>query len=317
MNATASRSRQPKGVSTGGQFAAEHRPEASGVTLSSAQQATPELNPSQMDRGDYVKAYVEANYVDPHPDLKGTDRVVLECGNCAGTGLYEGRSNVKFATATVGGLETTGCFACMGHGKVSRRVSSIRASERRQVRHQGESIWDAADFQSRRGQMLADQAPMRQALEQMRQTVPQRAWPDSLWFILNELEKDPERVLAESEARRVHALAEKVLAERAQMTPVPATGGRQQVTGKVVSTRWDAPMYPGGTATKKMLLDCGGYRLWGTAPSGHGIEVGDTVSFQARLEVSDDDESFGFFKRPTRTEVTERAPEDDPEQPQG
>lgn len=91
--------------------------------------------------------YEALEYVDPHPDLKGDDIVSEDCGNCGGTGVYYGKSGYEFYTATEGAV-TTGCFACHGTGKHSRKVSSARSTARRRVtaennRRAADADWEA------------------------------------------------------------------------------------------------------------------------------------------------------------------------------
>lgn len=91
--------------------------------------------------------YEALEYVDPHPDLKGTDTVSEDCGNCGGTGVYYGKSGYEFYTPTEGAV-TTGCFRCMGTGKHSRKVSSARSTARRQIgaenaRRAANADWEA------------------------------------------------------------------------------------------------------------------------------------------------------------------------------
>ena len=103
-------------------------------------------------------------------------------------------------------------------------------------------------------------------------------------------------------------LADKVTndAKRAQddesKVAIPSFEGRTEITGLVLKTDWRDSDW--GT-TKKALLKVthgdGFFMLWGSVPSAIlEVERGDTVTFTARLSVSDDDESFGFWSRPTK-----------------
>lgn len=65
-----------------------------------------------------------------HPQLKGSDRVREDCGNCGGTGVYDAPSRVTWDIKGKG--ETTWCFACQGAGFTMVLVSSVRARARRQ-----------------------------------------------------------------------------------------------------------------------------------------------------------------------------------------
>ena len=81
--------------------------------------------------------------------------------------------------------------------------------------------------------------------------------------------------------------------------PVPT--GRVEVTGTVISTRTVYGDY--GTQYKALIEDDRGFRLWGNLPSAiYSAEKGERVTFVAALNPSQDDQTFGFWKRPTKAE---------------
>lgn len=88
--------------------------------------------------------------------------------------------------------------------------------------------------------------------------------------------------------------------------PVPEVDGRVAVAGRVLSVKWQENDYGGSL---KMLVevetDGGVYRLFGSVPSAIDPEPGDSVTFTAAIERSRRDESFGFYKRPTKATITE------------
>jgi hypothetical protein len=93
--------------------------------------------------------------------------------------------------------------------------------------------------------------------------------------------------------------------EAEKWVPVPDDGARHQVTGKILSTRVDEGFTYNTYVTKCLVLvdtPEGNYKVWGTLPV-PDAEVGDTVTFAARLTRSDDDETFGFYKRPTKASI--------------
>jgi hypothetical protein len=97
--------------------------------------------------------------------------------------------------------------------------------------------------------------------------------------------------------------------EKAAAVPVPETDGRVEITGTVLSTKLVEGDY--GTQLKMRLQvphGDGAYTLWGTVPSAIDPEVGDTVSFTARVSRSRDDEAFGFWSRPTRAAIVAKEP---------
>jgi hypothetical protein len=74
--------------------------------------------------------------------------------------------------------------------------------------------------------------------------------------------------------------------------------GRVEVTGTVLSTKWVENKY--GSTLKMLVEDRRGFKVFGSVPSALENVRGRSVSFTAALEPSQDDEKFGFFKRPTK-----------------
>lgn len=109
---------------------------------------------------------------------------------------------------------------------------------------------------------------------------------------------------AEREAEREAARAK----ERAASIPVPQ--GSQFVSGTIRSTKTvpNDHSYYGGDIPKMFVRDERGFTVYGTVPESlfrlHGGTLrelrGCEVSFRANLIRSSDDETFGFFKRPTQ-----------------
>lgn len=112
-------------------------------------------------------------------------------------------------------------------------------------------------------------------------------------------------------------------ANEPEPAPVPVTENRIQITGKILSIKWKPGYMPGQEVAKMLVLDDRGFKVWGTRPDSllvrvdnpdqgwivqdgfhhRSAEKGDRVTFQAQVTVSEDDETFGFFKRPTKAEV--------------
>lgn len=99
---------------------------------------------------------------------------------------------------------------------------------------------------------------------------------------------------------RDERVAEERAAEQAKMSPV--VEGKIQVTGRIVSLKLHENDY--GVREVMTVLDDRGFKLWGTQPrSLYSAKVDDRVTFMATVERSDRDETFGFFKRPTKAQV--------------
>lgn len=83
----------------------------------------------------------------------------------------------------------------------------------------------------------------------------------------------------------------------------PLFGGKRLLEGEVVFTDWRDGYY--NERVKKMvvkLLD--GNKVWGTVPKSiHQVRVGEKVSLFGNVEVSKNDENFGFFKNPSKAVV--------------
>ncbi len=102
--------------------------------------------------------------------------------------------------------------------------------------------------------------------------------------------------------------AERRAAEATSFQPIPE--GRRQVRGSVLTIKEQSFSngYGRYSTTLKMLVQCDGYKLWGTVPAAIAGEVGrgDVVTFVAT--VSKKDAGFGLFSRPAGAEVVSRTP---------
>jgi hypothetical protein len=57
-----------------------------------------------------------------------------------------------------------------------------------------------------------------------------------------------------------------------------------------------------------LVRDDRGFKVWGTVPSSlPNTDRGDKVTFTASVERSNNDETFGFFKRPSKATLIEAA----------
>ncbi len=110
---------------------------------------------------------------------------------------------------------------------------------------------------------------------------------------------------------------EKVKQERkAEASPVPVTDERIEITGIVISAKWRSSDW--GSSLKLTIQTEDGYRVWGSAPASLLADVdtavGDVVTFTAKVTVSDDDKTFGFYKRPTKAAYVSRAADNQDEE---
>lgn len=120
---------------------------------------------------------------------------------------------------------------------------------------------------------------------------------------------DRQLAFANKLVTEVEDFLEYVEKEAETAAPVPVTDERLEVTGTVLSTRWQDGYAYGDRVFKMLVKDDRGFKVWGTVPRslGYDLERGTKVRFTAAVEQSNDDETFGFFKRPTKAEVLEEA----------
>lgn len=109
-----------------------------------------------------------------------------------------------------------------------------------------------------------------------------------------EFEYAKKRVLALLIPAVNRLLADRAKADKPQVEPVLPPDGRLTVDGLVLSIKEVETQF--GWATK-LLIDCGGFRLYGTQPSGLDAVVGGTVRFVATVQPKE--VGFGFYSRPT------------------
>ena len=88
--------------------------------------------------------------------------------------------------------------------------------------------------------------------------------------------------------------------------PAELLNGRHTIKGEILVTKFQPSMY--GDVLKMLVKDERGFKVWGTAPNAlwedhSGSVKGMIVEFDAAIEVSNDDDTFGFYKRPTKVNV--------------
>lgn len=100
---------------------------------------------------------------------------------------------------------------------------------------------------------------------------------------------------------------ETVTSKAAEATEVKgdAPEGRVTVTGTVLSTKLVEGFY--GSSLKMLMKLENNSRIWLTVPSKASINRGDTVTITASFELSKDDKSFAFGKRPSLVKVVPAA----------
>jgi len=227
------------------------------------------------------------------------EKVFVECGRCGGEGAVSWGANYNGHVLLEDGTvrETSQvCFACNGaRGKWTtyRKLRNNQlARERRARKRAEEAERKAAERAERAAAYAAENADVLAELETLT-----GEFADDLRATLAETGQ-----LSENQGAAVLRIAAEKAAEP-EAAPVEA--GRIEITGKVVSTKWVDGYGPRARAVKKMVvLDDRGFRVYGTVPAAiGGVERGERVAFTATVEASDDDETFGFFKRPTKARI--------------
>ena len=84
---------------------------------------------------------------------------------------------------------------------------------------------------------------------------------------------------------------------------VPSTEERVDFSGKILSTKYQENQF--GGCHKMLFQDERGFKLWGSVPNKLLEEnLSDLkIKFSATVQVSNNDKSFGYFKRPTKIEI--------------
>ena len=113
----------------------------------------------------------------------------------------------------------------------------------------------------------------------------------------------PTGLIKQQEKAQAKQIEEQAKAER---TAVPVTSDRIEIAGTITRSYERETDY--GVQYKMIVLDDRGFQVCGTQPASiEDAEVGDRVKFVAKISVSDRDNTFGFFTRPSKAEIIEQA----------
>lgn len=98
-------------------------------------------------------------------------------------------------------------------------------------------------------------------------------------------------------------------AREAELPVTPCPTGKIVITGTVLSIKSQESNY--GTTLKMLVRDDSGFKVWGSVPSKINQDdlKGCRVTFSGTVSVSDNDQYFGFFKRPTKASIIDQAPD--------
>jgi len=257
---------------------------------------------------DDARAYLEATDRLDSLAIDESGRVVesARCLRCGGTGYGPWFQD--------GGM----CYECYG-------ANTLNSKRRTGVKRYAQAAKRRDRAQARRvEQAAAERAERKTAAERFIDDRPELA------AALARHEEHP--ILSDLSEKLAHfgslsdaqcALALRLVAqvdERASERKAPVPAGRQELTGNVVKAAWHESAY--GTTLKltvKVETDAGMFLVWGSCPAAiedafHARGVFDDgglaayarglrLRFTATVTRSDRDESFGFFKRPSKASV--------------
>mgnify|MGYP003638126138 CR=1 FL=1 len=110
-----------------------------------------------------------------------------------------------------------------------------------------------------------------------------------------------EPILALTEKRKEALEAKKAKQAEAKLkaSPAPVTDDRIEITGEVVAKKFDE----GWGVLKILVITPEGWTTWGTCPSSLEGELGDKISFMAKVKPARNDEKHCFFSRPTKAKA--------------
>lgn len=218
-----------------------------------------------------------------------------DCWKCGGTGFLAEYANIFQGV----------CFGCDGtrgkHTTQRKLDRNAKARERYAAKKEAERV-------ERHAKAEADEAEARSLASRTREqfVAANPGIEQALEVLDGDFGKDLRERLDEFGAltERQTAAALRIAAEKAtEPAPSPVVEGRIEIVGKVSTTKWVDNAY--GGALKMLVLDDRGFKVWGTVPSALEVEQGYRVGFTATVTASTDDESFGWYKRPSKAEVLE------------
>lgn len=242
-------------------------------------------------------------YVDPFPGKADEDPIFVDCGRCMGVGYIAGMEHIENAMCF-------GCRGLKGHQSTvgnerkaeKRRMAALRSEERKLIKKQV--------FHNEQVAKAEAQFPI---IAGWNEAMSNNSFLLDIWTKAFDYELSDKQIAAVAKVLQADAdRAAKKAAEKAEMNPVAE--GKQTISGEVVSVKCQDSMY--GSTWKMLVKDDRNFKVWGTIPTAimnqqdaEGGEdynaaisdlVGRRVSFNATVEASDDDKTFGFYSRPTK-----------------
>jgi len=188
------------------------------------------------------------------------------------------------------------CAALLG-------LSSKDQAEQRKVR-------EAARITAKRDEWLAADADHRLAYDWAKMMVelgqavpgyrPSDGWRAKFVTGVDRYGYSTEKFVASILRDRERTLERAALDAERKATRCPVIAGDGiEIAGEVLSVKLHESDF--GDRIVMTVKDDRGFLVWGSRPAGiSSVEVGDRVGLVANVEVSEKDETFGFFKRPRK-----------------
>ena len=213
------------------------------------------------------------------------NEIPVTCGRCDGQGYLREYSNVYAGI----------CFDCKGKanfGTVSRAEAEKIVNRRKKAREASAAKREAArlarvsKIEKLAAQWRQDNAELVSALANYQGSNKHLIeYRDSLecdTFYLEGYQND---------------FAQEELDKEKDLVEVEA--GRREITGTLLATKRVESRFG---VTYKMMLQCDGYRLFGTIPASlSDIEIGDVVTLTATIEPQE--KGFAYFSRPAKAKA--------------
>lgn len=224
-------------------------------------------------------------------------QVYKACPRCAGTGFTFGTMNGG-RCSTCSGAGWAKKYPSLDAGRrdvakaemaATARVAKKEADKAEKARLRREQSGEPEGFEDR-----LFSAPSHRILDDLK-----RAHIDYGYLTVNQVQLAL-KLLDELDAREAKK-TERVAAG------IKVPEGRVKVTGRVVSVKVKDTQY--GPRPVMLVESPEGWRVWGTVPQAIvGIEEGENVEFTGTIKPSDQDQTFGFFSRPSKAAIID-APE--------
>jgi len=252
--------------------------------------------------GRFDSAWYPVMVISDYKIIIRQDAVYDACSRCGGSGWFDMWDHIVEGE----------CFLCHGTGLAKRAMKALTFADiekviRRRVRRR--ELEHERRVQARERELERFEARFPGAYEAAQREIgqPRSGFTADVArriLALKATDRQVEafmRVISELDARD----AERQAAYDA--TP-DIEEGRREITGVILSVKWDEYAYPKG-AFKWLIQLPTGNKVYGRVPEAlvGNINKGDTVRFTATVERSNKDAKFGILKRPCNAEIIARA----------